>query len=256
MKYDLIHTTFEGRTLHILVVSNGKKEKLPVLYMQDGQNLFDDQSAAFGVSWGLIEEWKKHSLPPIVIIGIDCRPGMERLDDYCPYENPYLIGKYDWITRPVGGQGDAYLEWIVTRLKPFIESQYPVDSRKEFTGIAGSSMGGYIATYAIIKYPHIFTRAAGLSNAYWFAFDPLLEAIKQSEVDHIKRLYIDCGTFEEGMEKSSSRYVDTNRKVADLFQTKGLNEQLMFREITGGIHHESAWRQRIADIVKFIFDWQ
>lgn len=254
MNYSLQIVNFENRTLRIFIATNGESKKLPVLYMQDGQNLFEDATASFGVSWGFIETWKQFTLPPMVVVGIDCRPGMERLDDYCPYENSNLVGHFDWITRKVGGNGDAYLDWVVNHLKPFIDKTYPVDPSLEKTAIGGSSMGGYIATYALLKYPKVFSRAAGLSNAFWFAVEPLVNTISKSSINHIQRLYLDIGTKEEGIEKSSDRYLQTNRQVAAAFNKLGLGDRLKYQEVPGAIHNEAAWRKRLPEVIKFIFE--
>lgn len=255
MKYQLSIHTVDDRIIRILHVNDGTLQQVPVFYMHDGQNLFDNKTAAYGVSWGLIQEWKKHHLPPMVVVGIDCRPGEDRLNDYSPFINTELQEETEWVHGPVGGQGDAYLEWIVNRLKPWVEEHFPVSKDPFHTAIGGSSMGGFISTYALIKYPHVFTRAACLSNAYWFADKELLKAIKKATVNHIQKLVIDIGTAEAGIEKSTQRYIETNRKVVKAFHQKGLtDQQLRYQEIEGAKHHESAWRKRIADIIKFIFD--
>ncbi len=132
----------------------------PVLYMQDGQNLFDDATAFLG-EWGIDESLNSlfaQGDSGIIVIGID-NGGTHRLDEYSPYVN----AQYG------GGEGDQYADFLVNTLKPFIDSAYRTLPGREHTGIMGSSMGGLISFYAGLKYPEVFSKIGIFSPSFWFS---------------------------------------------------------------------------------------
>jgi hypothetical protein len=124
------------------------KKHYPVMYMHDGQNIFDNYTAAYG-EWGVDEAADsliKAGKPACIIVGIDNGP--QRLTEYNPYDNKDF-GK---------GEGDLYLDFIVKNLKPYIDKHYRTLPSNENTIIAGSSMGGLISYYAMLKYPEVLER--------------------------------------------------------------------------------------------------
>ena len=132
----------------------------PVVYMHDGQNLFDKKTAYSG-EWNADETMNRlfrDKNLKVIIVGID-HGGDKRLDEYSPWVND----KYG------GGEGDQYLEFITNTLKPFIDTNYNTLTDKENTAIIGSSMGGLISHYAGLKYPNIFGKIGVYSPAFWFA---------------------------------------------------------------------------------------
>lgn len=134
-------------------------KKYPVLYMHDGQNLFDVKTSGFG-EWGVdevLDSLNQTGAKQAIVVGID-HGGNDRLKEYNPYDSKF--GK---------GEGKAYLEFLVKTLKPYIDQKFRTLSGARNTSIAGSSMGGLISMYAIAKYPDVFGSAGIFSPAFWVA---------------------------------------------------------------------------------------
>lgn len=240
---------FSGRIADVFVYrSKHISTALPCLIMHDGQNLFDDDRASFGVSWKLREAIEKHDLK-IVVVGVSCADGLNRLDEYSPFYNRDIVGLRDWLTRPAGGKGNEYIDWIVNDLIVWIKSGYSV--KEEFL-MAGSSMGGLISMAAMCRYPRVFTKIACLSNALWFAPQQMAQLIESSEVLR-NSVYMDVGLNESKNEDESQSYIQTNRKIASVWAKKGLS-RFEYREIADGIHHESDWSKRIGGIISKLLD--
>ena len=135
-------------------------ESYPVVYMHDGQNLFDSSTSNYG-EWNVdetLDKLVKEKNLKLIVVGID-NGGSKRLDEYSPWINE----KYG------GGKGDLYLDFIIETLKPYIDSNYKTLKDKNNTAIIGSSMGGLISHYAGLKYPKIFGKIGVFSPAFWFS---------------------------------------------------------------------------------------
>jgi len=147
------------RAIRVLLPRNYGKDhtrRFPVIYLKDGQNLFDPATAAFR-HWRLQEFMAKQPLKrQAILVGID-HGGTDRGQEYAPYQR----GKS-------GGQGDAYLQFIEYTLKPFIDREYRTWAHREATGIVGASLGGLIAFYAGMRYSHIFGKVGALSPSLWY----------------------------------------------------------------------------------------
>lgn len=243
--------TLAGRTLRIVRLQRTPTDKMPLMIMADGQNLFDDETAGYGRSWRIIEQWKQHHLPSVCIVGIDNLPGMERLDEYSPFINSTLVGQYDWITRPVGGKGDQFLHFITKKVIPYVYQTIPHLAPLPAT-IGGSSMGGLISLYAVLRYPEYFHQAACVSNAFWFAPEPLIDTIQTVSLDHITHIYLDVGTAEVGL-KYKSDYLVTNQAVVDALLARNFH-RFDYHIFGGGIHNEADWEQRIPLIMNTLFN--
>lgn len=242
--------THHGYTLRIARLQHHTDDPLPLFIMMDGQNLFDDATAGYGRSWRIIEQWHRHRLPSMCIVGIDNHEGMARLDEYSPFINDTLAGHYEWITRPVGGKGDAFLTDVTTVLIPFIYQHVPQLSPLP-AAIAGSSMGGLISLYALLHYPRYFDRAACLSNAFWFAPHQLVQAIHSHSLDHIHWLYLDVGTAEEGL-KGKGDYLVTNQMIVDALLERQFH-RFDYHLFGGAIHNEKEWELRFPLLVNALF---
>jgi predicted alpha/beta superfamily hydrolase len=246
VKYNL---SFSGRVAAIFVYHPEKIERpLPCLIMHDGQNLFDDERASFGVSWKLREAIEKYDLN-LIVVGVSCADGLDRLDEYSPFYNKDIVGLRDWLTRPAGGKGNQYIDWIADDLIRWIKERYLVND--EFL-MAGSSMGGLISMAAMCRYPHLFTKIACLSNALWFAPQEMAEMIGSASVSR-NCVYMDVGLKESKNPDESQSYLLTNRKIASVWAQKGLSS-FIYREIVDGIHHESDWSKRIGSILCGLLD--
>lgn len=201
--------------------SSGKK--YPVIYMHDGQNLFDEFTSGYG-EWGIDEIMDK--LPAkdhCIIVGID-HGGEYRISEYDPYDSKY--GK---------GQGNAYVEFLTKTLKPYIDQHYRTKSAANNTTIAGSSMGGLISVYAALKYPNVFGNAGVFSPAFWIA-PGLYDYVRNAPLNSKIRFYFVCGDSE------SDSMVADMQKMADLVRSKGISKQnAPVVIIKGAKHNEKQW---------------
>ncbi|WP_461452820.1 alpha/beta hydrolase [Mucilaginibacter sp.] len=199
------------------------RKKYPVVYMHDGQNLFDEYTSGYG-EWEIDEIMDK--LPAkdeSIIVGID-HGGENRIMEYDPYNSKY--GK---------GRGDDYVEFIVKTLKPYIDANYRTEKNAQHTTIAGSSMGGLIAMYAILKYPNIFGNAGVFSPAFWIAPD-IYQYAQQSKLSSKSRIYFVCGDSED------KTMVSDMQKMVEIIQAKGINENNIPTVIMPGAkHNEKQW---------------
>ncbi len=202
----------------------------PVLYMHDGQNLFNEQTAAFG-EWGIdecLDTLQKRIIKECIVVGIDC--GEKRINEYNPYEEA-KYGK---------GEGKEYTEFLVKTLKPFIDSKYRTKKDAANTFIAGSSMGGLISFYAAMQYPEIFGSAGIFSPSFWIT----PQIYKDAEAAKWKtqpRFYFYAG------KKESEFMVTDMEKMVSLLQKK--NPEYQIRKVVNpsGEHNEKAWRREFVD---------
>ncbi|AZB42316.1 alpha/beta hydrolase [Bacillus sp. FJAT-42376] len=224
-------------------------KRYPVLYMHDGQNLFRDEDAGYGVSWGVADVLSDMGLD-IIVAGIDCNEErFGRFDEYGPWVSKGLGQQLFQIDEELGGEGKDYIQFFAEEFKPMIDASYR--TLPEQTAMMGSSMGGHITTYAICKYPHIFKRAASLSSAYWFNQKEIEERIRTSNLTAIEKFYMDVGTEEETSIIDAKQYIDASEPVYKIMKDKVQN--CRFDIIEGGIHHESAWRERLPGILNYLY---
>jgi isoamylase len=206
----------------------------PVLYMHDGQNLFDRMTSV-GEEWQVdetMERLSQHSLEAI-IVGIP-NMGRNRIDEYSPYVDE---GRG-------GGLGDAYLAFVAETLKPMIDSRYRTCVQREYTGVIGSSMGGLISLYAMLRYPEVFGFVAALSPSLWFAERALLKDFAGAP-PRLGRIYLDVGTTEGGT------CVPDARELGEILLAQGyeLERDLWYHEIHEATHDERAWATRIGPLI-------
>ncbi len=207
------------------------KKKFPVLYMQDGQNLFDSK-IAFAGEWG-IDEYLDSTKKECIVIGID--NGKERIQEYNAYNNPkYGIGK-----------GKEYIDFIVQTLKPFIDKNYATLADKKNTYIAGSSMGALISFYGILKYPNIFGKAVILSPSFWLCEKELTNTIKATINLNTNGFYFYYG------QKESATLETEVKKIANATKQKCATCNVLISQNKTGEHNEKYWQ---AELPK-IFDW-
>ena len=204
---------------------SSSQKQYPVLYMHDGQNVFDD-STSFAGEWGVdeildsISEKKKE----IIVVAVD-HGGGKRINEYCPYDM-VRFGK---------GEGDQYLEFLVKTLKPFIDKNYRTQKSKENTFIAGSSMGGSISMYAVLKYPKVFGGAGVFSPAFWVG-PKIFDDIKAKGKRVNAKIYFYCGDQEgDSMVPDMKRAFEEMRKVSKSKMACVIRPD--------GKHSEWVWRQ-------------
>jgi isoamylase len=213
-------------------------ERYPVLYMHDGQNLFDEHTSHGGVEWRVDETMQalaEHGVEAIVV-GIP-NMGDRRLDEY----SPFVDEKHG------GGRGDAYLAFIAETLKPHVDRAFRTRVEPEHTAIVGSSLGGLISLYALLARPETFGMAAVLSPALWLAGGAIFGRVEEAG-KLAGRLYLDVGTA-EGDETLADA-----RRMAELLRKKGLKKgkTLRYAEAKGAEHNESAWSERFFNAVAWL----
>jgi isoamylase len=213
-------------------------ERYPVLYMQDGQNLFDAGTSFGGVEWRVDETMQAladHGVQAIVV-GVP-NMGEQRIDEYSPFADP----------EHGGGRGDAYLAFVAETLKPHIDRAFRTRSEPEATGVVGSSMGGLISLHALLTRPETFGMAAVMSPALWFAGGAIFQAAEGLQAAR-GRLYLDVGT-EEGEETLANA-----RRMAELLHQKGMqpDTQLRYHEEQGADHSEAAWSERLFQAIAWL----
>ena len=209
-----------------------------VLYMHDGQNLFDAATSYAGeweVDETLNEMYNEGQEVPVVV-GID-NGGGDRIDEYTPWPNPDYGG----------GDGDLYAQFIVETLKPYIDENYRTKPEREFTGVMGSSLGGLISHYIGIKHQDVFSKAGIFSPSYWYTgdiFDFTFETGKQ----HDMRFYMMGGTDE------SAGLVDEMNAMVDTLHAAGFSpDEMTMKVVEGGQHNEALWREEFGQAYEWMY---
>ena len=239
------------KTIYLyLPKSYGVSEKFyPVLYMHDGQNLFDPKTGYMNVSWNIIDSYQENpDLPEVIIVGVDSDE--DRSDELVPYEFTYKNGV------KAGGKSNLYLSFITSTVKPYIDTNFRTFKSPKNTGIMGSSFGGVNSTYAAFEYGAHFTRFGCISNAYYYGgfFNKLKDLAKSSDLHSVKKFYMDVGTNETNDKSTNKLYIDSNKELYEILKEKLDESILRFNIIDGGIHHETDWEKRFPEIIKFMFN--
>lgn len=237
------------------------QQRYPVLYMHDGQNLFDPSTSYAGKIWDahtamelLMSEKKTDG---IIIVAMDNAGGDEigRLDEYSPWLNTKLKNMgIEWITRDVGGYGKKYADFLVNQLKPMIDEKYRTLSDRDHTGIAGSSMGGFISLYMGLEYEEVFSKIGAFSSAIWFAEKELILRIEEHSPELKTKWYLDVGTHEDENQELNQLYIQGSLDVYETFLEVGVKEEnikILVEE--GGVHDEEAWADRFPDAISWLF---
>jgi predicted alpha/beta superfamily hydrolase len=204
--------------------------RYPVLYMHDGQNLFDAATSYAG-EWCVDESMAAlaHEGLEAIVVGI-YHAGVHRIREYTPFSQ-------------AGGYGQGYIDWLVHTLKPRIDAEFRTRPEKEATFLAGSSMGGLISAYAFFAYPLVFGGAGIFSPAFWIAHGAIEEYVRRAPFV-AGRLYLDHGTRES----------IAIRPMLDLLEAKGYTRDVDLRYVRapGARHTEAAWAARFPDAVRFL----
>ena len=200
----------------------------PVLYMHDGQNLFNQQTAGFD-EWRVdetLDSLQKLTGKECIVVGID-HGGDSRLSEYAPYDFEYNKTKFI-------AQGKLYVDFLAQTLKPFIDSKYRTKKSFENTFVAGSSMGGLISLYAVMQYPNVFGSAGIFSPSFWIAKQMYTEAANFINLNPI-RLYFYAGG------KEDANLVNEVKKMSAIFEQK--QNIKVFTTITEiAKHNEKYWQ--------------
>lgn len=215
--------------------------RYPVLYLQDGQNVFD-KATSVGEEWGVDETAQAlieaGEIEPLIIVAI-YNTGEQRVDEYAPTK---LEGKG-------GGKADDYARMLVEELKPFIDRKYKTLPSAASTGIGGSSLGGLLTVHVGLKYPTAFNRLAALSPSIWWDNRQIVKMVESLPAKVPLRFWLDAGTG-EGQE-----VIADARALRDALIAKGWvpDHDLRYVEAEGAQHNEQSWGARVGDVLKFLY---
>lgn len=216
------------------------QRRYPVLYLHDGQNVFDE-ATSFAGEWGVDETLRQLQQAGqdqgCIVVAVD-NDGKRRLDEYSPWRNEKLGG----------GEGDAYVEFLVKTLKPYVDAKYRTLPGREYTGIAGSSMGALISLYASLKYQEVFSKVGLFSPAFWFAKQPLFDFVRATKIRQSMRFYLVAGAQEgEGMVPLMAAMHDSLRKAG------AAPKDLYYQVSPDGKHSEWFWRREFPAAYQWLY---
>lgn len=255
VKHDFIYSPKDtNRPLHIYLPDSYhySEERYPVMYFFDGHNLFSNEDATYGKSWGLkdfLDSWGKD----MIVVGIECgHDGEERLSEYLPY--PANKDSHFARFEPMGRET---MEWIIHEIKPKIDATYRTWPFRECTGIGGSSMGGLMSLYAAVHYNRWFSKAACVSTAMGFCMRPVMADLRHSALSADTRVYLSWGSREaygcknpEKEDRSSKTY-GWNKRVAEQLGTNGVAVKMRCQ--VGGGHCEADWERLVPEFMNFLW---
>ena len=220
----------------------GAARRYPVLYLHDGQNIFD-RATSFGEEWQVDEHAQDlilaGQIEPLIIVGV-YNTGEYRIDEYTPTAGAD-IGR--------GGHADDYGRMLVEDLKPFIDATYKTLPGAANTAMGGSSLGGLLTLYLGLKYSTVFSRLAALSPSVWWDQRVLLTAVDALPAKLPLRIWLDAGTAE------GADTIGNARDLRDALVAKGwtIGDDLAYLEAQGGEHNERSWAARVEAVLKYLF---
>ncbi|MBA3850227.1 MAG: hypothetical protein C0502_09580 [Opitutus sp.] len=232
-------------------------ERYPVIYMHDGQNLFDPATSYGGITWGVDEAMLKllaqGAVRPAIVIGV-WNSGATRFHEYMPQKaaTGAVVAAYaDGPTGPASAlKSDAYLKFLVEELKPFVDRTYRTRPEREHTFVMGSSMGGLISAYAVCEYPQVFG-GAGCVSTHWPAGDGAV-------IDYLARHVPAPGAhkfyFDFGTETLDAQYEPYQQRADAVMRAAGYapGPRWMAKKFVGAEHSEKSWRERVDVPLKFL----
>lgn len=245
------HDNFRSRFLRnqrdlIIYLPPGYDEqpdrRFPVLYLHDGQNLFDGATAFNGQDWhvGQTADYAISAgfVEPLIIVGI-YNTGKARINEYTPTKVPRLGG----------GRADRYAKFLIEEVKPFTDRDYRTKGDPWNTGLGGSSLGGLVSLYLGLKFSRIFGKIAALSPSVWWNQRIILRFADAAPVEPRPRIWLDIGTRE------GPRIVDDVEKFRDVLLHKGwqYDRDLHYDRVEGAEHNEAAWAARVGPFLQFLF---
>jgi len=217
----------------------------PLLYLHDGQNLFDGRTSFVpGRTWQIREHAdaaiEAGEVEPMVIVGI-YNTGDQRLAEY--------THEYNW--QMGGGQADAYGKLITLELMPWIAAQYRIRQGRDSTGLGGSSLGGLVSLYLGLRYPTVFGKLAVMSPSVWWNHKSILGYLNEHapQLWERPRVWLDVG------DREGQKALRDVEHLARRLKANGWKpgETLHFEKVEGGTHDEANWATRVRSMLKFLF---
>jgi predicted alpha/beta superfamily hydrolase len=224
------------------------RRRYAVLYLHDGQNVFDAATSFAGVEWGVDETAERlirgNLIEPVIIIAV-ANMGEDRVHEYAPTQG--VIETKGRRKKRSRGLAREYGHFLMEELKPYIDRKYRTKPDPEFTGLGGSSLGGLVTLAIGILYPHVFRRLMVMSPSIWwdnFAIYRLVDSIEQKPA---LKIWLDTGTAEPGWEQA--------RQLRNRLIEKGwkLHKDFQYMEAQRGDHSEAAWAARVEPALRFLF---
>ena len=228
-------------------------QSYPVLYLLDGQNVFDRATSAIGDEWGVDETLtqliESQAIQPIIVVAID--NSSKRVDEYT------------WIadgesSRKRGGNAEPFAKWIAGDLKPQMDREYRTLTKRDSTWIGGSSLGGIFSLYSVVQNNDTFGRAIAMSPSLSWGNDGTHNWIESSQncIAKPTRIWVDFGgkegTTENGARENVERFERLQKTLSTIVQKQNSNVTVGGRLFPGAKHNESAWRERFAEAIQFI----
>ncbi|MBV9527586.1 alpha/beta hydrolase-fold protein [Sphingomonas sp.] len=246
--------------------------KYAVLYMHDGQNLFDKATAGYGMEWQIDETLdeliKENQVRPAIVVGIWNTP--KRLQEYLP-SRAFTGLPSDYQTKIKALYGgpplaDGYLKFIVRELKPMIDRRFNVRTDRANTVIMGSSMGSLVSLDAINQYPQVFG-GAGMMSTHWPLFmTPDGKSVGDSEYETVSSAFVRYLTpalpdprthrlyFDHGSETLDAVYARYQKRVDGVVRRRGYTKNINWMSLSypGEKHNEISWASRVAVPLQFL----
>jgi len=224
------------------------RRRYPVLYLHDGQNVFDAATSFGGVEWGVDEAAERliqqNLIEPLIIVAV-ANLGEQRIHEYTPTRG--VIDAKARRKKRSKGLAKKYAQFLVDELKPFIDRKYPTKPDAAFTGLGGSSLGGLVTLAIGLVCSQVFSRLMVMSPSIWwddFAIYGLVDSIQQKPP---LKIWLDTGTAEPGWEQA--------RELLKRLLEKGwkLQKDILYMESEGADHSEGAWAARVEPALRFLF---
>jgi predicted alpha/beta superfamily hydrolase len=222
--------------------------RFPVLYLQDGQNVFDAATSFAGVEWAVDETAqrliRKNLMEPVIIVAV-ANTGEERIHEYAPSRG--VIDASAKRKKRSRGLARHYARFLIEELKPFIDRKYRTKPEPEFTGLGGSSLGGLLTLSLGLWFSNVFRRLIVMSPSVWWDHQTIVKMVEKLDEKLPLKIWLDTGTHEPGWERA--------RTLRDALVEKGwrLYDDLQYVEVEGADHSEGAWATRIDPALRFLF---
>ena len=217
--------------------------RYPVLYLHDGQNLFDGET-----SFVKDRIWDVHTtvdrlvaegaIEPLIVVGV-YNTGVDRMEEYTPMRDPNLGG----------GNAKLYGRLLVEELKPWVDAHYRTLDGPSHTGVGGSSLGGLVSLYLGLSWPNVFGRLAVLSPSIWWGRGGMLQYVRNMHPEPRPRIWLDVGLAE------GPTMLERCNALHRLLQRGGWKEgtDLRYLRVPDGRHDELAWAGRVEPFLRFLF---
>lgn len=226
-------------------------KRYPVVYMHDGQNLFDAH-LSFSGEWQVDETMTALAEDGIAAIVVGVPNNADRITEYNPFNDAYL-GQ---------GRGDDYLDFIVQTVKPLIDADFQTLPDRDHTALVGSSMGGLISMYGFFRQSAVFGLCGAMSPAYWFGGNALISFVEDAPYIPGK-IYMDIGTNEGVAAKRFPRHLGITQKRMSRFYVTSVQQirrqllnkgytDMLYVEDDGAPHNESAWARRLPEALRYL----